>query len=710
MQTNRPLEMAHDFVENTLKSVFLTGKAGTGKTTFLQKIRRKTSKRTVVVAPTGVAAINAGGVTIHSFFQLPFGPLPPDVTIQNRRFSKKKIHIIKTLDLLIIDEISMVRADVLDAIDQVMRRFRDPSQVFGGAQVLMIGDLHQLPPVIKPDDWKLLSPHYETGYFFSSLAFGSAAPICVELTHVFRQSNKEFIAILNQVRENRVSPDSLSALNERYENAASLNIEPGVITLTTHNASADNLNDGKLSGLSNPLESFEAEVDGTFPEHAFPAEEVLLLKEGAQVMFIRNDSSTKKAYYNGKIGTVVDLDEDEIQVQCEGEANPIVVGRERWENISYTLNEETKEIEEEILGSFTQFPLRLAWAITIHKSQGLTFEKVVIDAAASFAHGQTYVALSRCKSLEGITLTSRISPSAIICDSSVNRFTRDMEENLPGDDTLELAKQACQLTLMEELFDWAPLMDAMQKTASTLRYQGKTVQGSLPEVLETILSGPMPELLRISETFQRQMTASNEVPEASEAIQGRIKNGCAYFIDRLEKEIQTPLSGASFASDNQSVEALGEEALAKILAQVTMKRTCLEGCQDGFRVKRYLATRAKALLASENAGKEKKQKRVKNLESENPELFKTLQAWRTRQAEEEDIPPSRVATLASLVAISNELPPTKTRLKSIHGMGATRVKKYGDALLEMVAGFKKGPRPKAAKKLKGTGGVQQELL
>ncbi|HNV52990.1 MAG TPA: AAA family ATPase, partial [Tenuifilaceae bacterium] len=387
---NLQLKQAFDFIQYTGKNIFLTGKAGTGKTTFLKHIKEVSPKRMIVVAPTGVAAINAGGVTIHSFFQMPFGPhIPvtnsqfnpfdeePQTASRNgvQKFSREKINIIKSLDLLVIDEISMVRADLLDGIDEVLRRYRNHSKPFGGIQLLMIGDIQQLAPIAKDDEWEILKRYYDTVYFFSSKALRQTAYISIELKHIFRQSDREFIDILNKVRDNRIDNETLNILNKRYIPNINKDDNDGYITLTTHNHQSQRINDSKLQKLKSKLHTFKAVVKGEFPEYSYPTDYELQLKVGAQVMFVKNDSSFEKLYYNGKIGTIVDIDDDLIHVKCEGDSNDIAVTMVEWQNYKYTINDETSEISETVIGSFIQYPLKLAWAITIHKSQGLTFEK-----------------------------------------------------------------------------------------------------------------------------------------------------------------------------------------------------------------------------------------------------------------------------------------------------------------------------------------------
>ncbi|MFZ1857309.1 MAG: AAA family ATPase, partial [Chitinophagaceae bacterium] len=422
---NEMFQLAIQLVNQSNRNIFLTGKAGTGKTTFLKYIRENCPKQMAVVAPTGVAAINAGGVTIHSFFQLPLAPFIPETTgagFQNNgqdsssssafsnkhsllsrlRFNSDKKKVLQQLEILVIDEISMVRCDTLDAIDTVLRHIRQrPSERFGGVQLLFIGDMLQLPPVIKEQEWSLLSEYYNGQYFFDSKVLQEDPPVYIEFNKIYRQRDEQFIGLLNQVRNNKLDEDGISLLESRFEPSFRRSKQDGYIVLTTHNNKASEINARELGSLGGRLFSYDAEVQDEFSDRAYPADEVLHLKIGAQVMFIRNDAAEKgKRFFNGKIGTVSNLEVDKIFVKCDDDTE-IEVQREKWENIRYTLNKSTRQLDTDVLGSFTQFPLRLAWAITIHKSQGLTFEKAIIDAGAAFAPGQVYVALSRCTSLEG---------------------------------------------------------------------------------------------------------------------------------------------------------------------------------------------------------------------------------------------------------------------------------------------------------------------
>lgn len=455
MEENTELKLAWEFVEHTEQSIFLTGKAGTGKTTFLKMVKKHSGKRLIVVAPTGVAAINAGGVTIHSFFQLPLSPFVPNATVRERyNFGKEKRKIIRTLDMLVIDEISMVRSDLLDAIDAVLRRYRQHDRPFGGVQLLMIGDLQQLTPVVTPADEALLRPYYDTPYFFGSHALQQTPYVTIQLQKVYRQQDETFLNILNHLRENTLSSTDLQVLNNRYQPHFQPRQEEGYIRLTTHNNKADSYNDMRLEQLSAKAYHYMASIKGTFPEYSYPTSESLVFKVDAQVMFIKNDSSAEHLFYNGKIGHIIYLDDNHIEVLCPGDEHSIVVEKQTWENTTYKINEATKEIEPTVQGTFSQYPLRLAWAITIHKSQGLTFERAIIDAGSSFASGQVYVALSRCKTLEGLVLASPITAEAIINDQGVADYINRQDE--------EARKSIAQLPRLKDDYERFQLIELFQ--------------------------------------------------------------------------------------------------------------------------------------------------------------------------------------------------------------------------------------------------------
>ena len=426
MELNPISKQVLDFVNETNQTLFLTGKAGTGKTTLLKYIREHTHKQYAVVAPTGVAAINAGGTTIHSFFQFPFTPFLPQLMADGTtkiskenlpvlKYNSQRLAIFRQLELLVIDEVSMVRADLLDQIDQTLRYTRRRlSQPFGGVQVLLIGDMYQLPPVVQNEEWQLLSKIYASPFFFDSLVMKQFPPAYIELEKIYRQSDEVFISLLNKVRNNQMDQEALAALNAHYKASISDDIQKENITLTTHNRKADEINQRNLAAIKAPEFIFKAVVEGVFPEKSYPVEPELRLRVGAKVMFLKNN--TEKNYFNGKIGEVTFLEKDKIKVKCEDSANEIEVPREKWTNVSYSVDKKSGHLSEDVLGTFDHFPLRLAWAITIHKSQGLTFDKLIIDAKEAFSAGQVYVALSRCKSLEGLILSSKIDAGSLSND------------------------------------------------------------------------------------------------------------------------------------------------------------------------------------------------------------------------------------------------------------------------------------------------------
>ncbi|MFT5258262.1 MAG: hypothetical protein ACI9KF_001905, partial [Arenicella sp.] len=665
--------------------LFITGKAGTGKTTFLHKIKSESLKRMVIVAPTGVAAINAKGVTIHSFFQMPFGPILPNQianTNQQRKFSKTKIDIIKSLDLVIIDEISMVRADLLDAIDQVMRRYKNRNKVFGGAQILMIGDLQQLAPVVKPNEWSLLQQHYETVYFFSSKAYQEANVVSIELKHIYRQKNENFIKILNEIRTNTLSDASAKILNKNYNPSFSPSKEEGYITLTTHNNRANLINNSELNKLKIKSAFFNAEISGKFSENAYPNAERLELKVGAQVMFIKNDSSTDKRYYNGKIGIITAISKESVSVQCGDEVDEIVTEKETWSNINYSINEETKAIKEEMIGAFSQIPLRLAWAITIHKSQGLTFERAIIDAEASFAHGQTYVALSRCTSLDGLVLKTPITSSAIINDNTVSIFNESVEENHPDERILNESEKYFQLNLISEIFDYQPLLYPTTRLIDIFYKNQTSIKGDIIDHLQTIKDDGVVALMKVSNGFKNQLLQISEdaiLPENSSQIQERFIKAITYFVLKTKGDILKPLNTITFSTDNKSVQKDFSKQLDSLQEKLLEKLFVLQKLTNGFKVQEYLEVRAKAVLQKSEPTKKKKV-----VSKRDPILSIKLRELRDEISKDLGIPHFQIFTQETLYAMCDELPRTEKELLKIVGMGKTRVAKYGEVVLETI--------------------------
>ena len=613
MEKNQELRNAWDFVEHTGISIFLTGKAGTGKTTFLRALKERSNKRNIIVAPTGVAAINAGGMTIHSFFQLPLSPFVPNTNIKNRfDYSKEKRKIMRTLDLLIIDEISMVRADVLDAIDSVLRRFREPDKPFGGVQLLMIGDLQQLTPVVTPEEEELLRQHYDTPYFFGSKALRSISYVTIELTHVYRQQDETFITLLNNIREGKVSADDLQRLNERYDPTFQPKEGSDYIRLTTHNRMAESYNEDQLRRLPTKAYTFSAETDGNFPEYNYPTDFNLTLKTGAQVMFIRNDNNGR--YYNGRIGHITHVDNEKIYVLCPGENEEFEVEVETWENTKYTLNEKTKQIEAEVQGTFKQYPLRLAWAITIHKSQGLTFEHAIIDAQASFASGQVYVALSRCKTLEGLVLASPIGNTAIINDHRVSEYiSHQTEEAEKSISALPTLKEEYHRQLLIELFNFNEIKTYETALFSVLTefFFKFTKINALHKMALTDLESRIIQVSMKWENLIRKMT-TEQLHE--ENFKERIKKGALYFHSELTEIFSRMIELTKEVQTNNKIGAKRfDNAYTELKQTYHAKHDLLESImEDGFSITTYLTAKQEAILNSISDGTERKRRKRKD--------------------------------------------------------------------------------------------------
>lgn len=634
MENNPELQLAWQFIENTGTHLFLTGKAGTGKTTFLRRLKEQSPKRMVILAPTGIAAINAGGVTIHSFFQLSFAPFVPETTFNSSqthyRFSKEKRNIIRSMDLLVIDEISMVRADLLDAIDSALRRYRDREKPFGGVQLLMIGDLQQLAPVVKENEWEMLKNYYETPYFFASRALRETVYMTIELKTVYRQSDTFFLSLLNKIRENQADDEVLNELNRRYQPGFRPRKEEGYIRLTTHNYQAQKVNDNELASLPGQTYSFRAEIEGTF----------------------------------------------------------------------------------------RQYPIRLAWAITIHKSQGLTFERAIIDARNSFAHGQTYVALSRCKTLEGMVLESPLRREAIISDSTVDDFTKEVERNKPGNRQLHDMQKAYFFDLLSDLFNFYSLDQAYKRL---LRLIDEDLYKLYPKQLaeyKELAPHIKEKIVEVSQRFRNQYTRlinGSDDYAVDQGLQERVRSGAGYFRKELEP-VRALFEKTNMPLDNKELRKQLNERLQALDDALWIKESLLEAMMgQPFTVTGYLKLKAKVTLSLEDdsssgsspkAPKEKRERKGRKERTRSsskakvevptdilyPELYRTLSEWRAAKAREVSLPAYIIMQQKALMGIVNLLPDTPEALEAIPYFGAKGVQKYGLEILGIIREYLKNAK------------------
>ncbi|HEY5371426.1 MAG TPA: helix-turn-helix domain-containing protein [Hanamia sp.] len=688
---NEVFDLAYRFVTETSENIFLTGKAGTGKTTFLKYLKDNCSKNIIVAAPTGVAAINAGGVTLHSLFQLPFHPFLPTAANKSEllgkmKFNRRRQEILRKMDLLIIDEISMVRCDTMDAIDTILRSVRRKHELpFGGVQLLCIGDLYQLPPVAQRHEWSILQEYYSSEFFFDSYVVKEQMPMLIELNKIYRQKEDSFVYLLNKVRNNQMNADDFEDLHQRYFPSFRPDLEEKYITLTSHNNQADQINGRELHKLSAASVTYNAIIEEDFPENMYPAEGELILKEGAQVMFLKNDTIEKK-YFNGKIGVIKSLTQDEIIVESDG--FEINVAKETWENSRYALNRDDGKLEQELLGTFTQFPLRLAWAITIHKSQGLTFERVMIDAGAAFSSGQVYVALSRCTSLDGIVLLSKIPAAAIYSNDNVINGQKTLTPKGSLAERFEGARQIFTQQLLENIFSVNEVNSLLTVLAFQVNEHKEKLNVDAAKWINELKSSFTVErnigLKFLSQTGS--LMKQEPMIEKNVALQKRINDAANYFVPKFSA-LEEAVQNHPLITEHREVANIINESLNELLLAFHLQNFYLNYCKESFSVTAFLQNKIKYELPRIKVSSYASGKKQPHVEVSNSELFDSVKRWRDRIVEETGLPIYMVANQNALKEIATYLPFSKKELMQLSGFGKLKADKYGDDILDLVRDF-----------------------
>jgi hypothetical protein len=691
IEKNEVFELAFRFITETAENIFLTGKAGTGKTTFLKYLKDHCTKNIVVAAPTGVAAINAGGVTLHSLFQLPFHPFLPtkshrDELLGKIRYNRQRQQLLRKMELLVIDEISMVRCDVMDAIDTILRSVRRNFDTpFGGVQLLCIGDLHQLPPVAQNHEWAILQEYYASPFFFDSMAVKEQTPLLIELNKIYRQKQESFVNLLNKVRNNNMDADDFEDLHQRYIPGFVPYSDEKYITLTSHNKQAELINNSEIQQLHTAPFVFAAEIENDFAEHLYPADAQLMLKEGAQVMFLKNDP-VQKRYFNGKIGVVRTLEKEKIIVDCDGDL--IEVFRETWENSRYTLSRADGKLEQEVLGTFSQYPLRLAWAITIHKSQGLTFEKVMIDAGAAFSSGQVYVALSRCTSLDGIVLLSKIPASAILSNDNVIKGQQSLTHKGSLADRFAGARQVFTQQLLEEIFSFHQAADAVHVLKFHIDMQAEKLSADAKEWIADLQQKLNAEIITGAKFIRHIYTMMKDEPviENNIALQERISAAANHFIPNITAMLETVKNQPLVTEHKEAAEIVNEHLMNAALA-LHSSNYYLGYCKTPFSVTTFLQHKLNFAQPRLNITCYASGKKQVYTDVANQELYDTLKRWRDLIVSETGQPIFMVVSHAGLKDIATFLPKTKRDLLLISGFGKAKVDKYGDDIIEAVQDY-----------------------
>lgn len=701
MEKNEIFELAEKWVNETNQNIFLTGKAGTGKTTFLKHIKQTTPKRSVILAPTGVAAINAGGSTLHSFFRLPFATfvpayrpvaeqeqvITPQTLFSRLRYNRQHIQLLRTVELIIIDEVSMVRADILDMIDLILKRFRLAQHLpFGGVQMLFIGDMHQLPPVVKEDDARLLSEYYGSPYFFDSHILKDNLPVMVQLNKVYRQQEARFLDLLNELRHNELSEDNYERLRGKVTDT-SLE-DDRYITLTSHVRKSDQINERGMAKLPGPAEIYHAVIEGDFPEYQFPAATELVMKRDARVMFIKNDPDKK--YYNGKIGTVTKIESDAVWVLCDDDKVELKVEALNWDNIKYSVDKQSGGLNEEVVGKFWQLPLRPAWAVTIHKSQGLTFDFVVIDAEKAFAPGQVYVALSRCRTWEGIVLLSRIKPESLFTDLNIVQFSERIWKQDKLENTLPAYRHHFQTEVLLHAFslnEWLRYQEQMLR--NVLEFE--TSFSAQAKDFFRQLAANMTKLAQVANKFIPQLEQLNtpqQLPEENEALQMRVGQACRYFIKENEDSILTMLRGLPAAPDNAVASANMLRILDTIREATYTHQAVWKSMEDKFTVLKALQAKSKGLheLTQMRPLKWVKEgsNAAQNTKGQGGELERLLRRWRADTAEMMNTDAYMVLSNKAIDGIVKTLPLNHKELLQVSGIGQKKVAAYGLEILSII--------------------------